>query len=310
MHRSKKFLLIVGLILLFVTIAAAVTYHVIRRPAKAIYLLPDGNVMAYVNFTPLHFLNLDTKSFASDPQYQDFTAQTGFHFEHDLDNVAISGSSAGELTGEASAIFTGTFDQERLTSYVQKQPGVETESYSGKKIFFMHEGNQNQTVRVCILDGKTVIVTAGTSPESMHGIIDKSSGSGQAPSLLQDHYSDVPFGSVAWAIVRVPDSSTPATPGGFNFDFLKNSVTVMSVRYSGSVRVRAEFISENQADATHVFQAVNGFVAFARATQGGRNADKDVAALIDNVQLQQNGNRVVLNVVVPQEVVQKISASR
>jgi hypothetical protein len=84
----------------------------------------------------------------------------------------------------------------------------------------------------------------------------------------------------------------------------------MSVRYSGSVRVRAEFISQNQADATHVFQAVNGFVAFARASQGVRNPDKDVAALIDNIQLQQNGNRVVLNVVVPQEIIQKVSANR
>lgn len=307
--RSKKLLLTVGLILLLVTIGAAVTYHVIRRPAKAIYLLPDGNVMAYVNFTPLHFMNLDTKSFASDPQYQDFAAQTGFHFEHDLDNVAISGNSTGELNGNGAAIFTGTFDQERLTSYVQKQPGVESESYGGKKIFLMHGGPQNQAVRACILDGKTVALTVGTSPESMHGIIDKSSGSGQGPSLLHDYYGDVPFGSVAWAIVRIPDSSAAAAPGGFNFDFLKNSVTVISVRYSGSVRGRAEFISESQADATHVFQAVNGFVAFARATQGGRNGDKDVAALIDNIQLQQNGNRVVLNLVVPQELIQKVSSS-
>jgi hypothetical protein len=142
----------------------------------------------------------------------------------------------------------------------------------------------------------------------MHSIIDKSRGSGSMPDLLNDYYGEVPFASVGWAIVRVPDLGGQEAPGGLNLDYLKNSVTIISVRYTGSVRIRAELIAANEADATKIFQAVNGMVAMGRGfAQAGRNRDKDVDAMIDNTQIQQSGKRVVLNVVIPQEVIQKAS---
>lgn len=309
MNRSKRVLLIIAVVLVVVAIAAAVTYHVIRRPGKSVYLLPDGNVMAYVSFKPLHYTDLGTQKFEADPQYQEFVAKTGFHYEKDLDSFAFSGRTTGELNGDVSAIITGTFDQSRLNSYVQGQPGVETESYGGKTIFAMRESNQ--TVRVCILDGSTVAVTAGPSSDSMHSIIDKSSGSGSMPDLLSQYYGDVPFASVGWAIVRVPDLGGQEAPGGFNLDYLKNSVTIVSVRYTGSVRLRAELIAENEADATKIFQFVNGMVAMGRGfAQSGQNRDKDLDSVIDNTKIEQSGKRVVLNMVVPQEVIKKASEKR
>ena len=309
MNRSKRVLLIIVVVLVVVALAAAVTYHVIRRPGKSVYLLPDGNVMAYVSFKPFHYTDLGTQKFESDPQYQEFVSKTGFHYEKDLDSLAFSGRSTGELNGDVSAIITGTFDQNRLNGYVQGQPGVETESYRGKTIFAMRESNQ--TVRVSILDSSTVAVTAGPSSESMHSIIDKSSGSGSMPQLLSDYYGDVPFASVGWAIVRIPDLGGQEGPGGFNLDYLKNSVTVISVRYTGSVRLRAELIAATDADATKVFQALNGLVAMGRGfAQSGQDRDKDLDALIDNTKIEQNGKRVVLNMVVPQEVIKKASEKR
>ncbi len=77
----------------------------------------------------------------------------------------------------------------------------------------------------------------------MRAIIDrdKSGGSGSAPYLFQNYYSDVPFGSAAWAIVRVPDFAVPvSTPGRPSLNFLKNSTTIFSVRYTGSVHLRRE----------------------------------------------------------------------
>jgi hypothetical protein len=306
MNRSKRVLLIIAVVLVVVVIAAAVTYTVIRRPGKSVYLLPDGNVMAYVSFKPFHYMDLGAQKFESDSQYQEFVAKTGFRYEKDLDSVAFSGRSTGELNGDVSAIITGTFDQSRLTSYLQAQPGVESESYKGKTILAMRESNQ--TVRVCILDGTTFAITAGPSAESMHSIIDKSTGSGAMPQLLSDYYGDVPFASVGWAIVRVPDMGGQEGPGGVNLDYLKNSVIVISARYTGSVRLRAEIIAQSEADATKTFQALNGLLAMGRAfATSGQERDKDLETLIDNSKLDQNGKQVVLNVVVPQELIKKAS---
>jgi len=309
MNRSKRVLLVIAVVLVVVAIAAAVTYTVIRRPGKSVYLLPDGNIMAYVSFKPFHYTDLGTQNFESNPEYQEFVAKTGFHYQKDLDSVAFSGRTTGELNGDVSGIITGTFDEARLNSYLQGKPGVETESYGGKTILAMRESNQ--TLRYCILDSTTVAFTAGPSSESIHSIIDKSRGSGSMPQLLSDYYGEVPFASVGWAIVRVPDLGGQEGPGGINLDYLKNSVAIISVRYTGSVRVRAEMIAQNEADATKIFQALNGMVAMGRAfAQSGQNRDKDLENLIDNSKLEQSGKHVVLNIVVPQEVIKKASEKR
>ena len=309
MNRTKKVLLIVGIVLLVVAIAAAVTYHVVRRPARSVYLLPDGNVMAYVNFTPFRFLNTGSKPISTDPQDQEFVDQTGFRVDHDLDNVAVSGRVVDEANADMAAIATGTFDQQRLTSYIQKQPGIQSETYSGKTVFSVQQ--KDQTVRFCILDGTTVAATVGPTPLSLHAIIDRFGTSGATPQLLNDYYDNVPFGSVAWAIVKVPDVPSGAPgPGGLNFDFLKNGVMIMSARYTGSVRFRVEFIAQNDKDATQVFQAVNGFVAFGRSAAKGQRNDPDVSEVMDNIQVQQSGSHVSINVVVPQDVLQRAAAKR
>ena len=307
--QRRKLLFVLGFVLLAASIASAVVYHLIRRPARAILLLPDGNLLVYVNFTPMHFADMGPMPFASDSKYLDFQAQTGFHFETDLDSLVLSASSPAETSADVTGILTGKFDQDRLTAFLQKQP-VETESYTGKTIFSLHEGNQ--TLRVCILDGKTVALASGDSSESMHGIIDRAAGTASTHWLLDNYYGNVPFGSAAWAIARVPGGQdlTPAAARGMNLDFLQDSVTVLSVRYTGSLRFRAEFISATQNGADQVFHALNGFLELAKAGQGTRNMDKDVTAVVEGTELKQNGSRVVLSVVVPQDVVTRMSKRR
>jgi hypothetical protein len=309
MNRAKKVLLIGGIVLSLVAVATAVAYTVVMRPGRSIYLLPDGNVMAYVNFTPMHFMNMDTSPFTADPEYQRFVSETGLHVDRDLDNIAISANADGGSSGDVAIIVTGAFDQQRLSGYVQKQEGVQTETYGGKTIFSVPE--KSQTARFCVLDSKMVAVTVSPTAESMRAIIGKSAGSGSGPYLFENYYSDVPFASTAWAIVRVPSLAVPASaPGGLNLGFLKNSVTIISVRYTGSVRFRGEFIAENQADATNIFQAVNGLLAMGKMTGGTRQNDPDVTAIMNSIEVKQNDTHVVVSIVVPQDVIKKAAQKR
>jgi hypothetical protein len=309
MNRAKKSLLIGGIVLFLVAVTTAFTYHVVMRPGRSIYLLPDGNVMAYVNFAPMHFMNTDTSPFTTAPEYQQFVKETGVHVDRDLDNIAISANADGGLGGELAIIVTGTFDQQRLSGYVQKQAGVQAETYGGKTIFSVPE--KGQTARFSVLDSKMVALTISPTAESMHAIINKSAGSGSVPYLFESYYSDVPFGSAAWAIVHVPSSDLPASaPGGPNLSFLKNSTTIVSVRYTGSVRFRVEFIAQNQADATNIFQALNGLLAMSKLAGGPRQNDPDVTAVMNSIEVKQNTNHVAVSVVVPQDVLKKAAQKR
>lgn len=305
-HRKLLFL---SIFLIVATAVGVVVYQRVARPARAVLLLPEGDLLLYVNFSPAHFFNLGQMPIESDPKYQDFLQQTGFHFEHDLNTIAVSQRNPGDQDSESSAVFTGSFDKDRLLRYIQAL-STGSENYADRTIFSIRQADH--LVRACIVDPQTVAVTNMQSPAPMHAMIDKARGSSpaEASSLLRDHYGDVPFGSLAWAMFRVPQHPGSQLPGGVNLDFLQNTVSIISVRYTGSIRVKAEVISANDVDAGHVLQAANMFLVLGRGAAESLSPtgpDKDVKAVFDNIQVQQNGNRTVISVVVPQDVVKKVS---
>jgi hypothetical protein len=309
--RRRKLLFLV----LFLLVAAAiglVVYRWIAPPPRAVRLLPEGNFLLYVNFSPAHFLDLGQLTAGqTEPEYQDFLQQTGFHFEKDLDTFAISQRNPGNFDSESAAVFTGHFDQTRLSSYLKKR-SRSTELYADKTIFLID--HENHLVRVCLVNAETVAVTNMPSPEPMHGIIDRSRNSslGKGPYLAESYYHQIPFASLAWVILRVPPGrGAVELPGGITLDFLQNTTAVISLRYTGSIRVRADLFSQNDADAAKVKEAANTFVVFTRGLAESENpggTDKDVKAAFDSIQVQQSGKHTVISVVIPQEFVKKMAA--
>jgi len=312
--RHRKLLILI-IFLLVVMAVAGVVYYRMARPGRAVFLLPDGDLVVYADLAPIPFVNVgqyidvDQLPGQSDPEYRDFIKQTNFHVERDLKTIAVSIRNPGDANPELATVFTGNFDQNGLRSYMESH-STGSESYAGKTIFSIH--GPNHLARACILDSSTVVVTNTDSADAMHGIIDKASHSysfAEASPLVRDYYSYVPFGSLGWAMLRMPQRSGSAPVAGeFNMDFLQNSVSVLSVRYTGSIRIRAEVISASEADAAKVFQAANLFVTFTKGLAGtGTGQDKDVNAAFNSVQVQQTGKSTVLSATIPQAAVQKMA---
>src|SRR5262249_24097133 len=117
----KQKLLILVILLCAVAAVGVIVYQRMAPPPRAVLLLPEGNFVSYLNFSPAHLLDLSKIPAAeSDPQSHDFLQQTGFHFEHDLNTLAVSQGRPGAPDSESAAVFTGHFDQERLRNYLQK----------------------------------------------------------------------------------------------------------------------------------------------------------------------------------------------
>jgi hypothetical protein len=306
-HRKLLFLL------LFIVAAALglVIYRWVAPPPRAVRLLPESNFLLYVNFSPAHFFDLSQLiASQAEPEYQDFVQQTGFHFEKDLDTFAASQRHPGNFDSDSAAIFTGHFDQPRLTGYLRKM-ATSMEQYADKTIFSIP--NQSHTVRVCLVDGDTVAVTNMASADPIHSIIDKarhSSFMDAGPYLAANYYHDVPFASLAWAIFRVPpQSDTGDLPNGIKLDFMRNSTAIVSLRFTGSLRLRAEILSESEAAAAQVKEAADTFLAWARTFVESSNpggTDKDVKAVFDGIEVQQKGSRTVISVVIPRAFLEKM----
>lgn len=312
MRRHRK-LLILFLLLVITAAIGFVVYQRIAQPPRAVLLLPDGNFLGYVNLAPAHFFDLGKIPPPSDPDYQDFIERTGFHFEHDLDTIAVAQSNPGDPgVNDSSAVFTGRFDQARLASYLRKLAS-DTETYSDKTIYSV--ANQGHLARACIIDGSTVAVTTSPSPESMHSIIDKAGNfhiTAKGPALAESHYRYVPFGSLAWVMFHAPSNVGEARlPTGMSLDFLQDTISIASVRYTGSIRFKLEIFSASEGNAKKVTEAASSLLAIGRATTASFNpagTDKDVKAVFDSIQVEQNGKRTVISVVIPQEFVQKMAS--
>jgi len=313
MGRHRK-LLLLFLVLVITAAIGFVVYQRVAQPPRAVLLLPEGNFVVYVNLSPAHFFDLGKIPPQRDPEYQNFVEQTGFHFEHDLDTVAVSLTNLEDPSAaDSAAVFTGHFDQIRLNNYLHKLPGGDTENYESKTIFsFMNSGH---IVRACIVDASTVAVTTGQTSETMHAIIDKSAGfhlNPKGPALAESYYKNVPFGSLAWVILRAPSNLGNARlPEGMNADFLQNTVSVFSVRYTGSIRLKLEIFSTDEGNAKKVTEAASSLLVLGRSASqslGPAGQDKDVKAVFDSLQVEQNGNRTVVSVVIPQEFVTKMAS--
>jgi hypothetical protein len=305
MRKGRK-LLAGAAVLLAAAVLALLLYIRAEQPPAAARLLPEGDFLLYANLRPLHLFGLGKPGPVQlEGDYQNFVAQTGIQFERDLDEVAMSRrDTADHRDVESSEIFIGRFDPERLKNYLATAAD-KTEQYRDRTVYSIsHEGH---LVRLCLLDNKRVAVTNMASPEPMHGIIDRNFNSTRGPWLVAAHFHDVPLASVAWIITRQPDVIT--LPGGLSVGLPGDAVLVGSLRYSGSLLLRADVFAQSEAQAKEIVESANTHLALVRsigASLGARGEDKDLKSALDSIQIAQKENVAVFTATIPQSLMKKI----
>ena len=307
MLKHRK-LLILAILLVAVAGIAFVVYHRTTQLPEAARLLPEGDLILYANLKPVHLFDLN-KSGVVQPEgdYKDFVDRTGIQFERDLNEVAMSRRDTPDGRDvESSEIFIGHFDPVRLKDYLQLLSSSR-ETYRNYTIYSIsHEGHM---VRVAVLDDGRVAATNMVSAEPMHGMIDRTFKPSAGPSLLA-HYRNVPFGSVAWLIDRIPNKpDNLELPGGFALTLPADAVAVGSLRYTGSILLRADIFAQSEAQAKQIVDSANSHLALVRSighmikTKG---PDQDVKDAFDSIQAEQKENVAIFTATIPQSILKKI----
>jgi hypothetical protein len=307
MFKHRK-LLISAILLVAAAAVGFVLYHQSTQIPEAARLLPEGDLIVYANLKPVHLFDLNkTGSIQPQGDYKEFMDRTGIQPERDIDEVAVSRRDTPDGRDvESSEILIGHFDQNRLRDYLQLLSSAR-EPYRIYTIYSIsHEGH---TVRVALLDGGKVAITNMASPEPMHGIIDRSLKPSAGPVLLS-HYSDVPLGSMTWLIDRIPNKpDNVQLPGGFAITLPAEAVAVGSLRYTGSLLLRADVIAQSEAQARQIVDSANSHLALVRSigqfikTKG---PDQDIKAAFDSLQATQKDNVATFTATIPQSVLKKI----
>ena len=308
MFKHRKLLILASLLVAAIAIGAFIYHRGTQSPESA-GLLPEGDLILYLDLKPVHLFDLDKSGPVHlEGEYKDFVEQTGIQFERDLDEVAMSRRDTPDGRDvESSEIFVGRFDEARLKNYLQKLAS-DTERYRNYTIYSItHEGH---VVRVSLLGGGKVAATNMASAEPMHGMIDRTFKPSSGPTLLKDHYHDVPLGSLAWLMDRISNKpDNVQLPGGIGLTLPPDTVAVASLRYTGSLLFRADVFAQSEVQARQIVDSANTHLALVRSigqVVGTRGPDKDIKAAFDSIQVEQKENVAVFTATVPQTILKKI----
>ncbi len=144
-------------------------------------------------------------------------------------------------------------------------------------------------MRVALLDAGKVAVTNMVSPEPMHGIIDRTLQILRRSIAADDHYSDVPLGSLAWLIDRIPNKpDNVQLPGGFAITLPAIPSRLARCATPALCSLRADVFAQSEAQARQIVDSANSHLALVRSIgQFIRNKgpDQDVKAAFDSIQV-------------------------
>ncbi len=316
--RKRAIVIFIVVALIAVAIVAIV---LVRRksPPQAVELLPPADVYLYFNVGTVRKAALGAlPKIDFDPEYANFVKETGFNLEQDLDEAAFALQHAGTQPGSEApewrdtGVFIASFDRNKVESYFKKNAST-TETYRKTTIYLLPL--PGRTVRVAVLDNRTVAATNTDGPYVMQGVIDRHDQfSAPVPDLVHAYYDKVPWGSLGWVVARPPASAPGGNarvelPGGLGIFLPGETVVVASLRFLGSVDLRAQAFATSSDAAQRIADQLSAFLALFRALQTqAQGNDSDVRAFFDSIRVTLDGNKAELQATVPAGFVKKLVA--
>jgi hypothetical protein len=308
MRKNRLWIAVV--VLVVVGLLGAGLYFIRYSPPVPARLLPKSEAILYVNLKPLRVASdFGKEPVIREPEYDEFIKATGFQFERDLDEMAIAVHAPEEVIGadpphkerRFSEVFVGRFDATRLKHYLHKI-AADVEMYRDNEVFVIPL--QGRKVRVAILSGDSVAVSNSADTENIQFMIDRYYR-GALPIgmnwLLRTQYKHVPVGCLAWAILELKAPNGRDTylpfPDGVNLTLPRNTTTIASVRYTGNVQMQVEARTGDEKQAAKLHESLSTFLSLFRSVQENmetQGADPDVKRFFDSLDVEQDGNSVVL----------------
>src|SRR5271170_388417 len=325
MHKRTRY----SLLLMLALMAALVVALVLRKaaPPEAARLLPESDAIVYANLKPLRAAtHFDRSPINRSPEYQQFIDATGIVPERDLDAAAFALLRMDDPNGPNgpvgySEVFEGRFDGERLARYLETIATTK-ESYAGHDIYTVTVGDGKVTrpLRIAQLGYDTIAASNMPTTEQIHSILDRHRAAASpflGSSLLSARYRDVPAFSSAWAIGHI---GLPFSDRGFisifglQLPLPEDTTFVASLRYLGTLRLRIEQLTPNDADAVHATETLSSLLGLVRSVQQTQALmhptaapDTEVRELLESAKVEQHKDRAVLTANIPLDLIKRLA---
>jgi len=251
-------------------------YHAGSSPARGdlLAMMPsDAGAVLFVDVAELRGAPFVAQLFAWAPQpepdedYAQFLRETGFHYERDLDHLAI----AFEKTGQDSSFFgvaEGRFDRQKISAVAAKSGSAERRG--GYEIFAVPEnGSAKRFFLTFLSDSRIVFTDQGDLAQTLNA------KKGKGDSAEWRARFERLAGSPIFAVIR-QDASPGETlssqaPGGFRSPQLSSVldqlqwITVAGKPENDRFRIVAEGECTSEETTRQFAEVLNGVLALAEA---------------------------------------------
>ena len=289
------------------------------RPPAIARLLPESDAILYADLHPLRLAtHFDRDPPERTPGYQRFVDATGIVPERDLDELAFSLLRRPDPTGPNgpvawSEIASVRFDPARLDRYLAAVASTR-EQYAAHTVYTVSITDTgtatNRDLRVAILHPGLVAASNSLTPEQIHSIIDHERlglFSSATPSLLTDHFRDVPVLANAWGVGRLGLPFTDAT--GLSLPLPAGETFIASLRYLGTLQLRVEALADSPAAAMQQTGALTSLAGLLRTVSHAQPQPPEIASALDSLTVTQAGSRTILRANLPLSLLRQLAAS-
>ena len=292
---------------LFTTLAGLLTAQTVNSQMLNL-VMPDAKVIAGVNVDSAKSSTFGTYVIAqiqaNAAALQQLVTLTGFDPTRDLHELLAAANSTSGHTGMALA--RGNFDVAKITG-LSILAGAKTETYSGVNII----EDPKQTNGAAFL-GATLVV-AGDIP-TVKAAIDRQHSSQSLPAGVVALANQWSGAEDAWVVTTVPPytltppSGAPAVPGlGASAQgvFQKILGAGAGVKFGSTVSVTVQATADSAQDATTLAQTLQFLVNIGQM-QTGKNADANLAALLQGLSISAKDALLNITVSLPEAQIQQL----
>lgn len=233
----------------------------------------DASAVVFADVRELRSAPFVAQLFAWAPQpepdedYARFLSQTGFHYERDLDRLAIAFQSVGQ-DSVFFAIADGRFDRQRISALANKSGTVEKRG--GREIFAIPESGDTEKMYLTFLSNNRIALTDRADFAQTLAAKKRSDNGAEWRSRFARL-----GGSPVFAVIRQDAASgealTAHAPGGFSSPQLSTAldrlqwITIAGKPENDRLHIVAEGECASDDTARQLADLLNGVVALAEA---------------------------------------------
>lgn len=276
-------------------------------------VMPDAKVMAGVNVTnalisPLGVYIVNQISATHGPALNDVTATLGFDPRHDVSEILVASSAAGQ---DGLILARGTFNPEKISAAAAKDAHATVQQYGGATLVATANGKLTHAVAFL---GNSIAVAGDTA--SVKAALDRNAKVNSIDPALATRVQQLSTSEDAWTVsmasfsALIPNlggASPVQGPGAQAFQIFKDvQQSSGGVKLGANIEITGQAITSDPKNASALSDLIKLFAGL--ATMAGGN-DPNVAAaakLLQQLQVSAQGTEVNVALSVPEAQVEEL----